>query len=161
MPSPRLTDEDLTALERQYTPAQDQKCVVCGAPLTFARSGPDGSEYTCTSDAASPIKRPLGDRESMDHYNRSRWRDTGRSDPRVARLVQALREARLPVAEQLDLREADASRAALEEVLRELRSLPLPSVYGQQGIGRYFKAVAGIVERQLRQWGATEDEIFQ
>jgi hypothetical protein len=88
-----ISAEQLDYLVRRYTPAEDQKCVVCGAPLTFSSSGErGGSRYNCSSDAASPVRsdRPL--RERLDHYARSAWYDHNEENPVVVALVQAYRE---------------------------------------------------------------------
>jgi rRNA maturation protein Nop10 len=85
--------EQLDALERRYTPADGQKCVVCGAPLAFSASGEGGgSRYNCSSDDASPVRstRPLHER--LDHYAGSAWRDRGIADSGVVELVRAYRE---------------------------------------------------------------------
>lgn len=88
-----ITKELLDALERRYTPADQQKCVVCGAPLEFSSSGErGGSRYNCSSEDASPIrsKRPL--RERIEHYEASAWVDRGEASSAVVELVQAYRE---------------------------------------------------------------------
>lgn len=89
-----ITKEQLDALERRYTPAEGQKCVVCGAPLTFSTSGPRGfaGRYNCSSDDASPVRstRPLHER--LAHYDASTWWDSEQADPLVVALVRAYRE---------------------------------------------------------------------
>lgn len=89
-----ITAEQLGYLERRYTPAEDQKCVVCGAPLAFSFSGErgGGSRYNCSSDDASPVRsaRPL--RERLDHYVTSTWFDHNEANPVVVALVKAYRE---------------------------------------------------------------------
>lgn len=88
-----ITEEQLARLERRYTPADQQKCVICGAPLAFSASGEGGgSRYNCSSDDASPVRstRPL--RERLDHYAGSAWRDYGIADSGVVELVRAYRD---------------------------------------------------------------------
>jgi hypothetical protein len=87
-----ITDSQLTGLERRYTPAADQKCVVCSAPLQFSHSDRNGSRYNCSSDDASPIRSTRPMRERQDHYESSRWWDRGQTDISVAQLVRAYRE---------------------------------------------------------------------
>lgn len=90
-----ITSELLDALERRYTPAGEQKCVVCGAPLTFSSSGDrsgGGLRYNCSSDAASPVRSTGALRERLDHYAASGWTDRGESSPAVVALVKAYRE---------------------------------------------------------------------
>jgi hypothetical protein len=88
-----VTPELLASLERRYSPAAEQKCPVCGAPLSFSASGEyGGSRYNCSSDDASPVRstRPL--RERLDHYAASAWIDRGEADSGVVALVRAYRE---------------------------------------------------------------------
>ena len=89
-----ITNEQLDALERRYLPADQQKCVVCGASLQFSSSGDrhsPGTRYNCSSDDASPIrsKRPL--REKLDHYDRSTWYDRGEACMAVVEVIRAYR----------------------------------------------------------------------
>jgi hypothetical protein len=90
-----ITAEQLDYLVRRYTPADDQKCVVCGAPLQFASPAvPRGflGRYNCSSDDASPVRstRPLLER--LEHYDASTWWDRGEANPVVVALVKAYRE---------------------------------------------------------------------
>jgi hypothetical protein len=88
-----LTAELLDALERRYTPASEQKCVVCGAPLTFSSSYQRGpSRYNCSSDDASPVHSGKSLRERLDHYDKSAWYDRGEGNAAVVELVRAYRE---------------------------------------------------------------------
>jgi hypothetical protein len=89
-----ITKEQLDALERRYTPAGDQKCVVCGAPLQFSASGPRGflGRYNCSSDDASPVRSTRPRHERMAHYDASTWWDSGEASPAVVALVRAYRE---------------------------------------------------------------------
>jgi hypothetical protein len=88
-----ITEEQLAALERRYTPADQQKCVVCGvALLTFAASDRFGSKYVCSSDDASPVRSGKPLHERLDHYAGSTWVDHGIADMLVVELVRAYRE---------------------------------------------------------------------
>jgi hypothetical protein len=88
-----ITAELLDALVRRYTPAQDQKCVVCGAPLAFSSSGErGGSRYNCSSEAATRGCTGSTLRERLDHYERSAWIDHSEANPAVVELVKAYRE---------------------------------------------------------------------
>lgn len=90
-----ITDEQLDALERRYLPADQQRCVVCGASLTFSSSGSDGrawSKYVCSSDNASPVRSKLPLRERIEHWDRSTWYDRDAADMAVVELVRAYRE---------------------------------------------------------------------
>jgi hypothetical protein len=88
-----ITPEQLESLERRYTPADQQKCRVCGAPLQFSASGErgSGSRYNCSSDDASPLRSDKPLRERLDHYERSAWYDRGPADMLVIELVAAYR----------------------------------------------------------------------
>jgi hypothetical protein len=91
-----LTPELLDALQRRYTPAENQVCVVCGAPLQFSTSGSgrpwDRSRYNCSSNAASPVRSTAPLRERLDHYEASAWFDADKADMHVVELVKAYRE---------------------------------------------------------------------
>jgi hypothetical protein len=89
-----ITANQLDYLVRRYTPAADQKCIVCGAPLVLSRSGERGSgpRYNCSSDDASLIRSQVRLSERLDHYARSAWYDRGQADPNVVDLVKAYRE---------------------------------------------------------------------
>jgi hypothetical protein len=93
-PAARITAGQLDALERYYTPAEDQKCVVCGAPLAFSSSGEPGggSRYNCSSDDASPVRSKKPTREYLDHYSSSGWTDRGQANGGVVLLIRAYRE---------------------------------------------------------------------
>jgi hypothetical protein len=99
-----ITTEQLRQLERRYTPAEDQKCVVCGALLQFSSSGErgGGSRYNCSSDAASPVRSKVRLRERLDHYAASSWYDRSQADALVVALVQAYRELAGEPEEDLD-----------------------------------------------------------
>jgi hypothetical protein len=87
-----ITAEQLDDLVRRYAPAEDQRCVVCGAPLQFSASGERGGlRYNCSSAAARPGLLP-GIRERIEHYQASAWIDRGLADPVVVALVAAYRE---------------------------------------------------------------------
>lgn len=108
-----ISEERLAALERRYTPADQQKCVVCGAPLTFSASGEGGgTRYNCSSDDASPVRSTKPLHERLDHYAGSAWRDHGIADSGVVELVQAYRELQPRAA-------CPCFDAAAEERLRE------------------------------------------
>jgi transcription initiation factor IIE alpha subunit len=66
-----LTPEQLVVLEERYTPADQQKCRVCGAPLVFSSSSErGGSRYNCSSDDAT--RRSIKSlRERLEHYEQS------------------------------------------------------------------------------------------
>jgi hypothetical protein len=89
-----ISDEQLDVMERYYTPAEDQKCRVCGAPLQLAGSELGESVYHCSSDAASPVRREPGTsvQEQMAHWRNSRWRDRGQASFAVTELIRAYRE---------------------------------------------------------------------
>lgn len=87
-----ITAEQLDSLVRRYTPAEDQRCVVCGAPLKFAGSDPGGSRYNCSSEDASPILSTKPYRERSEHYMASSWYDRNEANPVVVALVAAYRE---------------------------------------------------------------------
>jgi hypothetical protein len=91
-----ITAELLDGLERSYTPAEDQKCVICGAPLQFSASDRHGSRWNCSSDDANPVKSTKPYRERMEHYDASSWYDRGQTFAPVAALVQAYRDMTLP-----------------------------------------------------------------
>lgn len=84
-----ISAELLDRLERRYTPADQQKCIVCGAPLTFSASG---ARYNCSSDDASPVRSTKPLHERLDHYAGSAWRDHGIADSGVVALVRAYRK---------------------------------------------------------------------
>lgn len=120
---PRLTDEQLDELERLYTPADQQKCRVCGAGLEFAASTDSLTKYVCGSPETSILQHGLGAptwKGALEHYSRSEWWDQHRADPRITALVQEVREARLPVQERIDLAVTDAVQGALQSVLDTL-----------------------------------------
>jgi hypothetical protein len=109
-----ITAEQLGYLERRYTLASDQKCVVCGAPLEFSASGERGGgpRYNCSSAGAALLKSGPGLHERLDHYARSAWYDHNEANPVVVALVKAYRE--------LEPRAAcPCFDAAVEERLRE------------------------------------------
>lgn len=115
-PMSMVTAEQLDYLVRRYTPAVDQKCVVCGAPLSFSASGErgGGSRYNCSSAGAALLKSGPGLHERLDHYAHSAWYDRGQSDPVVVALMKAYRELEPRVAcpcfdesAEAGLREAD------------------------------------------------------
>jgi hypothetical protein len=88
-----ITAEQLDDLVRRYAPAEDQRCVVCGAPLQFSASGERGGlRYNCSSAAARPGLLP-GIRERIEHYQASAWIDRGQTDPAVVALVAAYRKS--------------------------------------------------------------------
>jgi hypothetical protein len=98
-----ITAEQLDELERRYTPAEQQKCRVCGAPLTFSSSGDrygGGPRYNCSSDDASPVRGALPLRERLEHWDRSTWYDRDQANMLVVELVRAYRDnlARKPAA---------------------------------------------------------------
>jgi hypothetical protein len=95
-----ITNELLDALERRYLPADQQKCVVCGAPLQFSSSGSYGSgaRYNCSSDDASPLRSTKPFRERIEHWDRSTWYDRELPNMGVVELVRAYRELVPPTA---------------------------------------------------------------
>ena len=90
---PGVTDELLAWLAWRY--AVPRCCRVCGAPLQVVNS--DGMKMACTSDAASPLKNPLGSgtwRESFDHYQASVLYDPPDGDTAVLALTAEVRRLR-------------------------------------------------------------------
>lgn len=89
---PAITAEQLAYLERRYTHADDQKCDLCGAPLTYSSNENGRARYNCSSDDASPVRstRPLAER--IAHYANSAWFDSRQADAIVLLLVRAYRE---------------------------------------------------------------------
>jgi hypothetical protein len=102
-----ITAELLDHLERRYTPADQQKCVVCGAPLTFSSSGEPGggSRYNCSSDDASPTRSTKPFRERLEHYLASAWCDRGEANPWVVELVKAYRDMGVETRRRVVIRE--------------------------------------------------------
>jgi hypothetical protein len=90
-PGMAVTFEQLACLERYYTPASEQRCIVCGAPLECSGSDGGGSRYNCSSEDASPLRSRRSLRERIDHYGASAWRDRGQADALVVLLVKAYR----------------------------------------------------------------------
>ncbi len=95
-----ITPEVLDQLERRYLPAAEQKCVICGAPLTFSSSGEGGNRYNCSSAGASPLAATLRSDvpllKRMEHYRGSAWTDRGEASPHVVELVRAYRAMAFP-----------------------------------------------------------------
>lgn len=87
-----ITAELLDALERRYLPAHEQKCVVCGAVLTFSASGYGGSGARYNCPVASPVGSRMPLRERMEHWDRSTWYDRDTPNMGVVQLVRAYRE---------------------------------------------------------------------
>jgi hypothetical protein len=111
-----LTDEQLDWLERRYTPAEDQKCVVCGAPLRFSHSeSGEKAVYNCSSDAVSPLRSTLPLRERIEHYRRSAWYDQGEASVVVV-AVRELRQWR----EHAKGREKAAVRDELDDIAADI-----------------------------------------
>jgi hypothetical protein len=93
-----LSERTLIELEHEYR-GQPPPCRVCGAPMTFASSDRGVSTYTCSSDAASPVKNDIFDQVSREHYQASRWWTSQGQDPRVILAVAEIRELREKTAE--------------------------------------------------------------
>lgn len=139
-----ITAEQLDYLERRYTHASDQKCIVCGAPLVFSASGErgGGSRYNCSSAGANLVKRTSSLRERLDHYGASAWYDRGQADVTVVALVKAYRE--------LEPRAAcPCFDAAVEERLRADAA-----AFRQEAAGL---DTAGFTSRTLGALGITDD----
>ena len=130
-----ITREQLDELERYYAPADQQKCRVCGAPLTFSSSGEGRSRYNCSSDEASPVKNGVGSPgwlEGFDHYRNSAWIDRGQAHMPVVELIRLYRKL-------LD----DGIAPALRELRDDIERSPmeLVSVSGAVVMQRVLEAI--------------------
>jgi hypothetical protein len=90
-----VTEELLAALAFRY--AEPRVCRVCGAELALANTR--GMKYTCTSDAASPLRtrhEPAGAtwKQALDHYQESTLYNPPDGDRRVVALVAEVRRLR-------------------------------------------------------------------
>jgi hypothetical protein len=142
-----LTNDQLRALEERYLPPAEQRCRVCGAPLTFASSGPGGSKYACSSEAASVIKSPFPALEAAGHWRRSEWRDRNIADMAVVAMVREYRD--LPG--RMDELERDSQRGALEELLAAVESLR--GGYVMTRPSTVLEAALGMITSRLSQLG--------
>jgi hypothetical protein len=90
-----VTEKLLDELAFRY--AEPRVCRVCGAELQLANT--KGMKFTCTSDAASPLRtrhEPAGAtwKQALDHYQDSTMYNPPEGDRRVVALVAEVRRLR-------------------------------------------------------------------
>ena len=157
----KLTDEDLAELERTYGPAEQQRCAECGGELVFAASMGSLQKYVCGSPEASIVQHPIGKRgwqTALNHYHASEWFDQGKADPRIARLIQEVRESRLPGHEQLDLVEVETAQNILQGVYAAVAAVMPPPIDEPGFAARYHQMVLEAIQGQMRPWDTTPEK---
>lgn len=87
-----LTDQDLDAIRRDYTPAEPPPCRVCGAALAIqSMGGGQPTRWACS-------KARVGSANWLEHYNQSAWVEPHRSDNRVTALLEEVGRLRAGLA---------------------------------------------------------------
>lgn len=155
---PKLTDDQLQALERKYRPKAIPPCPECGGPL---RRG-EGDKYACRAALDLLVRGQdlvtANTPAAVKHVRKSYWYMPVTWDEQVAALIQEVRESRLPGHEQLDLVEVDASVAALRAAYAAVTAVMPPPIDEPGFHARYLELVQDAIRGLLRSWDANFEE---
>ena len=156
---PKLTDEQLQALERRYRPKAIPPCPVCGGPLMKLGTGNSyGCQATMELITGSQDLITANSPNAVAHVQQSRWDRPRQWDEQVAALIQEVRESRLPGHEQLDLVQTDTAREVLQAAYADVAAVMPPPIGEPAFEARYRELVLEALAKLLRQWDAAPRE---